>query len=36
MKELVCIVCPNGCLLKVDEKTLKVEGNKCKKVRNLP
>ena len=31
MKELVCIVCPNGCLLKIDEKTLKVEGNKCKK-----
>lgn len=31
MKELVCIVCPNGCLLKVDEKNLKVEGNKCKK-----
>ncbi len=31
MKEFVCIVCPNGCLLSVDEKTHKVEGNKCKK-----
>lgn len=29
MKEFVCIVCPNGCNLKIDEKTLKVTGNKC-------
>lgn len=29
MKELVCIVCPNGCTLKVDENTLEVVGNIC-------
>lgn len=29
MKEFVCIVCPNGCQLKIDEKTLQVSGNKC-------
>jgi len=29
MKQLVCINCPNGCELNVDEKTLEVSGNKC-------
>lgn len=31
MKELVCIVCPRGCHLKVDENTLEVSGNTCEK-----
>ena len=30
MKELICIVCPNGCHLKVDEeKGYAVTGNRC-------
>lgn len=29
MTKLTCIVCPNGCELSVDEKTLEVSGNKC-------
>ncbi len=29
MKSFTCIVCPNGCELKIDEETLKVEGNRC-------
>lgn len=30
MKELICIVCPKGCHLKVDEKNdYKVTGNSC-------
>lgn len=29
MKELICIVCPRGCHLSVDEKALKVNGNSC-------
>ena len=29
MKELICIVCPRGCRLNVDEKALKVTGNSC-------
>lgn len=30
MKELICIVCPNGCHLKVDEQNgYAVTGNKC-------
>lgn len=29
MKELICIVCPKGCHLKVDESTLNVTGNGC-------
>lgn len=29
MTRLTCIVCPNGCELEVDEKTLEVNGNKC-------
>lgn len=33
MKELTCIVCPNGCQLKIDftEKGMVVSGNKCKR-----
>lgn len=33
MKELVCIVCPNGCLLKIEkhDNNWKVEGNLCPK-----
>ena len=29
MRELICINCPRGCHLKVDEKTLTVTGNSC-------
>lgn len=30
MKELICIVCPNGCRLKVDENhSFAVSGHKC-------
>jgi len=29
MKEMICIVCPRGCHLKVDEQTLEVTGNFC-------
>ena len=29
MKELICITCPKGCHLKVDEKTFAVTGNAC-------
>ncbi|SFB28917.1 DUF1667 domain-containing protein [Clostridium frigidicarnis] len=28
-KELICIVCPNGCRLKVDIDNKTVSGNKC-------
>lgn len=28
-KELICICCPKGCHLKVDEKNLTVSGNGC-------
>ena len=33
MKEIVCIVCPNGCSLKVEQngETITVTGNKCKR-----
>lgn len=31
MKEITCIVCPNGCLLKYDEKNKTVSGNTCKR-----
>lgn len=31
MKEMVCIVCPRGCHLKVDEETFEVSGNSCPK-----
>jgi CxxC motif-containing protein len=30
MKELICIVCPNGCHLTIDESN-KVTGNLCKR-----
>lgn len=29
MKELICITCPKGCHLTVDEQTLSVTGNAC-------
>jgi len=29
MKRLVCIVCPNGCHLEIDERTKEVTGNRC-------
>jgi CxxC motif-containing protein len=29
MKHLICIVCPNGCHLEVDETNLNVTGAKC-------
>ena len=29
MIKLTCIVCPNGCELEVNKKTLEVIGNKC-------
>lgn len=29
IRELICIRCPKGCHLKVDDKTLKVSGNGC-------
>ena len=29
MKELICITCPKGCHLKVDEQTFAVTGNAC-------
>ena len=28
-KELICISCPKGCHLKVDEEANKVTGNGC-------
>ncbi len=33
MKEIVCIVCPNGCALNVEQngETMTVSGNKCKR-----
>lgn len=33
MKELVCIVCPNSCTLKIEETEngIQVSGNKCKR-----
>lgn len=31
MKELICITCPKGCHLKIDETTLVVTGNSCEK-----
>ena len=29
MKELICITCPRGCHLKVDEENMTVTGNSC-------
>lgn len=33
MKELVCIVCPNGCTMMIEETgtSIKVSGNQCKR-----
>ncbi len=31
MKELICIVCPKGCHLSIDEKSCAVSGNGCKR-----
>ncbi|MDK0965640.1 DUF1667 domain-containing protein [Clostridium perfringens] len=31
VKELICIVCPRGCHLKVDTELEKVSGNTCKR-----
>ncbi len=31
MKEMICIICPRGCHLQVDEETLEVSGNSCDK-----
>ena len=32
-RELTCIVCPRGCLMTVDEETMEVKGNSCKRGR---
>ncbi len=29
MKKLICITCPRGCHLEIDEETLDVKGNAC-------
>lgn len=29
MKEMICIVCPRGCHLTIDEATLEAKGNTC-------
>ena len=29
MKEIICITCPKGCHLKVDEESFAVTGNSC-------
>lgn len=31
MREIICIVCPRGCHLQVDEITLQVKGNHCER-----
>ena len=31
MKEMICIVCPNGCKISIDESNLSVSGNMCKR-----
>ena len=31
MKEIICIVCPRGCHLQMDEQTLHVTGNHCER-----
>ena len=28
-REMICIICPRGCRLTVDEETLEVKGNSC-------
>ena len=29
MKEMICIVCPRGCHLSIDETPLEAKGNTC-------
>lgn len=29
MKEMICVECPNGCRIQIEEPTGKVSGNKC-------
>ena len=29
MKKLTCVVCPNGCLLQIEESSNTITGNKC-------
>lgn len=29
MKKLICIICPRGCPLEIDESTMEVRGNSC-------
>lgn len=31
MHEFICTVCPNGCRLRIDEKTLEVQGWRCER-----
>lgn len=31
MKEMICIICPNGCKLIVDELNRTVKGNRCRR-----
>jgi len=31
MKRVICIECPNGCALEINEETLEVTGNRCKR-----
>lgn len=31
MADIICTVCPKGCLLHVDEETLNVSGNGCER-----
>lgn len=37
MRRIVCIVCPNGCLLEIDKAgdTLKINGYKCERGREF-
>ena len=34
MKELICICCPLGCMMKIDEDTLEVTGYTCIRGKN--
>lgn len=34
VRELICISCPRGCHLKVDDQTLEVTGNQCIRGKN--
>ena len=31
LRKMICITCPRGCHLTVDEETLAVQGNRCPK-----